>query len=137
LKKIQTVESSSGRNGIPIQMSDVPRRDRWGEFLAQIVTCACLSDKQNPILLGDLLFLLHMQTIASVTLLPVGADSRTFKISASFTGFGYRSIVTEGKRSNIVPTDLAFELFSNGAFGRARSNRADVAKSPFRKPPKS
>jgi len=51
-----------------------------------------------------------MKTIVSVTPLPVMADSRTYKIAASFSRFGYRSIVIEGQSSGVNAGDLPFEL---------------------------
>ena len=52
-----------------------------------------------------------MKTIVSVTPVAVTSDSRTFKMAASFTRFGFRSIVVEGAKSEFQPNDLPFELF--------------------------
>jgi glycosyltransferase involved in cell wall biosynthesis len=49
-----------------------------------------------------------------VTPLAVTADSRTFKIAASFSRFGYRSIVVEGGFSVIDRDQLPFQLISLG-----------------------
>lgn len=57
-----------------------------------------------------------MKTIVSVTPLPVSADTRTFKIAASFARFGYRSIVVEGEKSDVEPVGLPFELCSIKSF---------------------
>ena len=57
-----------------------------------------------------------MKTIVSVTPLQVTADSRTFKIAASFSRFGYRSIVIEGEKSKVDQADLPFEIGAGGDF---------------------
>jgi glycosyltransferase involved in cell wall biosynthesis len=53
-----------------------------------------------------------VKTIVSVTPLQVSADTRTFKIAASFARFGYRSIVVEGEQSGLDPEGLPFDLRS-------------------------
>ena len=60
------------------------------------------------------------KTIVSITPINVAADSRTFKIAASFTRFGYRSIVLEGGRSDLDLRSLPFELLSLGTIGPVR-----------------
>jgi glycosyltransferase involved in cell wall biosynthesis len=55
-----------------------------------------------------------MKSIISITPLAIERDSRTYKIAASFTRFGYRSIVVEGIPSNLDKTSLPFELISLG-----------------------
>ena len=55
-----------------------------------------------------------MKTIVSVTPLKVQEDSRTFKQAASFTRFGYKSIVVEGQPSDLNKACLPFELISIG-----------------------
>lgn len=54
----------------------------------------------------------NINTIVSVTPVAVVADSRTYKIAASFRRFGYTSLVVEGEKSNIDPASLPFELRS-------------------------
>lgn len=51
-----------------------------------------------------------MKTIVSVTPLPISADSRTYKMAASFSRFGYKSIVVEGLTSPFHSNSLPFEL---------------------------
>lgn len=55
-----------------------------------------------------------MKTIVSVTPLPVNADSRTLKIAASFSRFGYESVVVEGGYSTFGRDILPFRLVSLG-----------------------
>jgi len=75
-----------------------------------------------------------MKTIVSITPLRINADSRTFKIAASFTRFGYRSIVVEGEKSNSNPAHLPFELRSvNAAFINNEGAREDIQNVPLNK----
>jgi glycosyltransferase involved in cell wall biosynthesis len=53
-----------------------------------------------------------MTTVVSVTSMSVERDSRTFKFAASAARLGYRSIVVEGERSELLPGDLPFQLVS-------------------------
>lgn len=55
-----------------------------------------------------------MKTVVSITPLRVQEDSRTFKIAASFASFGYKSIVVEGKPSDLNKSSLPFKLISIG-----------------------
>ena len=50
------------------------------------------------------------KTIVSVTPLAVLSDSRTFKEAASFSRFGYTSIVVEGEASPSSQTSFSFQL---------------------------
>lgn len=50
--------------------------------------------------------------VVSVTPTRIQRDSRSFKIAASITRFGYLSIVVEGDKSNLDRTHLPFELRS-------------------------
>ena len=56
-----------------------------------------------------------MKTIVSVTPIAVERDSRTFKIAASMTRLGHRSIVVEAEPSLALPSELPFELITVGA----------------------
>jgi len=81
-------------------------------------------------------------SIVSVTPAAVGSDSRTYKIAASFTRAGYRSIVVEGQASTLGHTP-PFELVTvrargvpSGASGRfskviqvLRRDLVDVARA--------
>jgi glycosyltransferase involved in cell wall biosynthesis len=51
-----------------------------------------------------------MNTIVSITPTRLEADSRTYKIAASFRRFGFVSIVVEGQPSALDPSALPFEL---------------------------
>lgn len=51
-----------------------------------------------------------MKTIVSVTPVAVTSDSRTYKMAASFTRFGFKSIVVEGLKSNVQPQSMLFSL---------------------------
>ena len=51
-----------------------------------------------------------MYRIVSVTPLKVAADSRTYKMAATFARLGYDSIVYEGLRSDLDKVDLPFAL---------------------------
>jgi hypothetical protein len=53
-----------------------------------------------------------MRTIVSVTPTSLEADSRSFKIAATFARFGYGSILVEGQISHLDRTALPFELRS-------------------------
>ena len=52
------------------------------------------------------------KTIVSITPVAVGADSRAYRIAASFRRFGYRSVVVEGGRSTLNRNVIPFELIS-------------------------
>ena len=67
-----------------------------------------------------------MKTIVSVTPLQVSADSRTFKIAASFARFGYRSIVVEGVQSGLDPAGLPFTLYSDETFFSSKDPRPSI-----------
>jgi glycosyltransferase involved in cell wall biosynthesis len=75
-----------------------------------------------------------MKTIVSVTPLPVSADSRTFKIAASFTRFGYRSIVVEGVKSDL---DLGRIPFSIRSLENSFSNKGKALAIPSNGKPKN
>jgi glycosyltransferase involved in cell wall biosynthesis len=68
-----------------------------------------------------------MLRIVSLTPLKVAADSRTYKIAASFGRFGYDSIVVEGYRSELKKSELPFALIHVPSTEAAV--RADVAPS--------
>jgi len=53
-----------------------------------------------------------MKTIVSVTPTSLEADSRSFKIAATFARLGYGSVVVESQTSNLDRTALPFELRS-------------------------
>jgi Glycosyltransferase Family 4/Glycosyl transferases group 1 len=55
-----------------------------------------------------------VKTIVSVTPIAVERDSRTFKVAASMTRLGYRSIVVEGVPSVNLQRVLPFELITVG-----------------------
>jgi glycosyltransferase involved in cell wall biosynthesis len=56
----------------------------------------------------------NKKTIVSITPHRVEADSRTYKIAASFSRFGYISFVVEGQRSNLERKNLPFFLLCIG-----------------------
>jgi glycosyltransferase involved in cell wall biosynthesis len=55
-----------------------------------------------------------VKTIVSITPIAVERDSRTFKIAASMTRLGHRSIVVEAEPSLALGGDLPFELLTIG-----------------------
>lgn len=72
----------------------------------------------------------EMKTIVSVTPLKVQEDSRTFRQAASFTRFGYKSIVVEGQPSDLNKACLPFELISiRGITGDSQSVRMNGNRS--------
>jgi len=52
----------------------------------------------------------EIKTVVSVTPTKIQADSRSFKIAASLTRFGYTSIVVEANKSDLDRRSLPFEL---------------------------
>ena len=62
----------------------------------------------------------NKKTIVSITPHRVEADSRTYKIAASFSRFGYTSFVVEGQRSNLERKNLPFRLLSIQTFNIAK-----------------
>jgi glycosyltransferase involved in cell wall biosynthesis len=71
------------------------------------------------------------KTIVSITEIKAGADSRSFKIAASFTRFGYTSILVEGSRSRIDSARLPFRLVTvvDPFFGTAPRSSREVKAS--------
>ncbi len=73
-----------------------------------------------------------MKMIVSITPIAVASDSRTYKMAASFSRFGYKSIVVEGLRSNFHSNDLPFEL--RDVKGEIIFTKANGREESFKKP---
>jgi glycosyltransferase involved in cell wall biosynthesis len=80
---------------------------------------------------------MKIKTVVTITPIAIARDSRTWKQAASVAGFGYRSIVFEGRPSRLESAHLPFSLGSLPPISRpAGSGKARKGKGGGRAPEK-